>query len=266
MHERLPAIPRRRSASRHLAIVTATAFALAVTGAAIADDGRSGVQWSGTYGGVFAGYGLAGNQVTDVDGFANWGNAGWSVDYDDTGTVGGALAGMQFVVDNVRLRLEVDAMAGDHSATTNWVDPDSFDETAESELRWMATVRVGMEDDLGPASVFVTAGLAAARIDNSLTDIDAGPDMPNRVDPDDSFSDSTTEIGPVIGIGIEIPLTKALMLRVDGTYADFGESTHYVNRSADDTCGPANQRRPCTYEIENRFRFVRLAVIYRFGG
>ena len=66
------------------AAVAMTAFALlAGAGAPAADDSRATVDRAGAYGGVFAGSGRMGNRLVDVDGFANWGNPGSVVDYDD---------------------------------------------------------------------------------------------------------------------------------------------------------------------------------------
>ena len=53
------------------------------------DDGI--FAWTATYVGVFAGFGQADNRIVDVDGFANWGNPGSTVDYDTSGFIGGAL-------------------------------------------------------------------------------------------------------------------------------------------------------------------------------
>ena len=52
------------------------------------DDGI--FAWTATYVGVFAGFGQADNRIIDVDGFANWGNPGSTVDYDTSGFIGGA--------------------------------------------------------------------------------------------------------------------------------------------------------------------------------
>ena len=90
-------------------------------------------------------------------------------------------------------------------------------------------------------------------------------DVPPRLDADDSFRDGSTEIGWVIGAGVEVPLADAWMLRLEGSYLDFGRSTHYVNRSGDNRCGPDKPRRPCSYTIENNLGVVRLAIIRRFG-
>ena len=195
---------------------------LASAGPANAGSGDAAFDWTGTYAGVFAGSGRADNRIVDTEGFANWGNPGWAVNYDDAGIIGGALVGKKFEVGNVPLRIELDGMFGGLSATSNRLDPEGLDETAKSEFRWIATARAGIEQAVGPATVFASGGVAAARIANSVTDIDFGPNMPSRVDPDDSFRDSSTEIGWVIGLGVEAPLSDAWFLRLDGSYLDFG--------------------------------------------
>ena len=129
------------------------------------------------------------NRIVDVEGFANWGNPGSTVDYDDVGFVGGALMGKKFDIGDIPFRIEIDGTFGHLSAKTNKLDPEGLDETAETEFRWNATARGGIEQAVGPATVFVTGGLSAARITNSATDIDFGADMPPRLDADDSFRD-----------------------------------------------------------------------------
>ena len=262
---------RRFAGARGLAprrtAVAMTALALfAGAGPSAADAGGAARQPTEAYGGVFAGSGRMGNRLVDVDGFANWGNPGSIVDYDDNRAVGGALLGRKFELDGTRLRFEIDAMFGYLSASSNRLDPEGLDETVETDVRWLATARVGVEDSIGPATVFATAGLATARIDRSVTDIDFGPNMPEHVDPDDSFSDRSTEFGWVIGVGVEYPLTGAWTLRLDGSYVDFGRSTHHVNRSGNNRCcGAGTPRRPVSYDISNRLGIVRAAIVYRFG-
>lgn len=216
------------------------------------------------YAGLFAGSGWVDNHVVDVEGFANWGQPGWKVDHQDSGFVAGALAGRQFGTGRTRFRIEVDGTLGNMSATSNQLDPATLDETVKSEFRWITTARAGVVHPVGPATLFASAGAALARISNSVTDIDFGPDMPPRKDPDDSFHDSSNETGWVIGLGVEAPLSDAWNLRFEGMYMDFGRSTHHVNRSSDARCGPGNPRKPCPYRIENTYANVRLAVIRRF--
>ena len=227
------------------------------------DDGI--FAWAGTYVGVFAGFGQADNRIVDVDGFANWGHPGSTVDYDTSGFVGGALIGKQLKIGGVPLRIEFDGMVGSVSGTSNRLDPEGLDETVQSACCRIATARAGIEQPVGTATVFVSGGLAAARIEHSVTDIDFGPNMPPRMDPDDSFRDRSTASGCVIGFGVEAPLADAWTVRLDGSYLDFGRSTHDVNRSGDGRCGPGMPRRPCPYTIEHQLGTVRMAIMHRFG-
>ena len=151
------------------------------------DDGI--FAWAATYVGVFAGFGQADNRIVDVDGFANWGNPGSTVDYDTSGFIGGALIGKKFKIGGVPLRIELDGMVGKVSATSNRLDPEGLDETVQSACCQIATARAGIEQPVGAATIFAAGGLAAARIEHSVTDIDFGPNMPPRMDPDDFNAD-----------------------------------------------------------------------------
>ena len=242
---------------------------LAGTGPVGADSGGAASDGTGVYAGIFAGTGRSDHRLVDVDGFADWGNPGSITDYDHRGFAGGVLAGRTFEVNGTRLRLEIDGTFGDLSARTSALDPTCTDESADSDLRWVATARIGVAEPLGRATVFATGGLAAARIVHSVTDIDYSGtsclERDLRLDPDDSFRDHSTELGWVIGVGVEAPLADAWTIRLDGSYLDFGRSTHYVNLSANNTCG-GGARRPCRYDIESRLGIVRLAIIRRFGS
>ena len=125
----------------------------ASAGPATAGSADAAFDWAETYVGVFAGSGRADNRIVDTEGFANWGNPGWAVDYDDAGFIGGALVGKKFEVGNVPLRIEIDGTFGGLSATSNRLDPEGLDETVKSEFRWIATARAGIEQAIGPATV-----------------------------------------------------------------------------------------------------------------
>lgn len=222
---------------------------------------------SGFYAGIFAGAADARNRIIDIDGFSKWGEPGFAADYDDPGFVGGALVGMKF--EALPVRIEIETGSADLSAATKGVDPDDGDETAATKLRWFATARAGIEHALGPATIFAAAGLAAAQIESSLTDLDRrlvdGVPTPWRMDPDDSFRDRSTKIGWVVGIGVEAALADAWTLRLEGSYLDFGRSAHTLNHSANNRCGPGGERRACAYRVENRLGLLRLAIIRRFA-
>ena len=259
-----------RFASRRVMAVMAALSMLAGAGPAEADRGGVALDRTETYAGVFAGSGRSDNRLVDVDGFADWGNPGSMTDYDHSGFIRGVLVGRKIEFDGTTFRIELDAALGDLSAHSNKLDPTCPDESVDSEHRWIATARLGVEDSIGRATVFATGGLAAARIVNSVTDIDYSGssclERDLRLDPDDSFHDSSTVLGWVIGVGVETPLTDAWTLRLDGSYLDFGRSTHHVNRSGGNSCGLGGPLRPCRYDVENRLGIVRVAIVRRFGS
>ena len=259
----------RGTALRSLVGASAALFLLVAGGNASAESPGAGFSWAETYAGLFAGTGLTGNRLVDVDGFANWGNPGSVVEYDDEDFAAGLLAGKRFHFNGMPFRLELDATFSDLSASTNRLDPTCPDESAAAKYRWVATARAGVEETLGRVTVFATGGLAAAEIDNSVTDIDYDGEgclePPVYRDPDDSFHDSSTELGWVIGAGVETAFADAWTLRLEGSYLDFGRNTFYVNRSGGGRCGAGGPRRPCPYQVENTLGIVRLAVVHRFG-
>ena len=225
--------------------------------------------WSGTYAGAFAGTGRPDNRIVDIDGFADWGNPGSRTDYAGAGAVGGLFVGKRFGIGGVRFRVEADAMFGDLSAGTNRLDPGCTDEAAAARFRWIATVRVGVEETIGDIDVFVSGGPALTRIVNSVTDTDYSGstclERDLRLDADDSFRHGSTEAGWAIGAGFEMPLAARWALRIDGSYLDFGSETYRVNLSGNNSCGPGGAMRSCRYTVRNRLAVVRLGIVYRFG-
>ncbi len=227
------------------------------------------------YIGVFVGQAKGQNTHVDTEGFANWGNPGASTDYSDTGSVGGLLIGKQLRINGVPVRIELDGTLGDISASTNKLDPKGLDETATSEIPWLVTLKAGIEHQLGPATLFANGGLAVARINNSVIDIDFGPNTPAHRDLDDSFTDSSTQLGWVVGVGGEVPLNQeakgsshkdgAWLLRMEGSYINLGEQDYSVNHSGNNSCGAGGPRRPCSYSIKNEVGMIRLAIIRRFS-
>ncbi len=247
-----------------VALVLAGAILLGgAPGLALAESAHEGAPM---YVGLLAGSAWSNNEIKDLEGFAHWGMPGYTLDYHDSGLVFGVLAGHRLVIAGLPLRLEIDGMIGDMTARSNRLDPEGLDETVEVEFRWLATARVGIEQAMGPVQVFASTGVALSGIDRSVTDIDSGRNIDPYVDADDSFSDHTTEVGWVAGAGIETRWSKPWDIRLEGLYMDFGQSTHYVNHSGNNRCGPDGPQRPCPYRIDNELGMVRLGVTYRFGG
>ena len=260
-------LPESRSSNASNGTVLGTFVLLMVTasGPVHATEDWSGSHGSEAYAGVFVGSARADNRLIDTDGFANWGNPGSVTRYKDSGFVGGMLIGKKFDFGDTSIRLELDGTIGNLEAQTNQLDPEGLDETAVAEFQWITTARVGIEKSFGSVTVFVTGGMAWARIESFVTDIDFGPDRPAMVDPDDSFRDKSTETGWVVGLGAEVQLTGGWVVRLEGLRLDFGRNDHVVNHSGNNTCGPGGPQRPCPYKIENELDVFRLVVARRLG-
>ena len=218
-----------------------------------------------TYAGVLVGSARAFNRIADIDGFANWGNPGATLDYDDVELVGSALVGRRLGIGAVPLRLEFDATIGDMRATTNRLDPQGLDETAEAKFRWIVTAGAGSDFTIGRFTVFGKGGLAVADVDNSVTDIDFFRDRPPMRDPDDSFREVSTDFGWQLAAGVEAAVADGWALRLDAAYMAFGRSSYAVNRGRNNRCGPGGPQRPCLYEVEHTLGLLRLGFVYRFG-
>lgn len=242
------------------AVAFAVLFTLANASAESESPGGAGI-----YAGVFGGLGLTSGRLTDIEGFANWGHPGTVTNYDTSGLMGGALLGKRFQAGAAPLRFELDAAFGGRTASTDRLDPGGRDETARVRFRWVSTARMGIERDGGPMTLFLNGGVVVAGVVNSVTDIDFSRDRPPAFDPDDSFEDESTRVGWVAGLGVEAPLADGWTVRVDGSYLNFGRSTHKVNLSGNNPCGAGGPRRPCTHRVNNALALARLALIYRFG-
>ena len=254
---------------KHILTVAGACLLLVMTAAPVgAEDGTRGSLWRGSYAGILAGTGRLSNTIIDLDGFANWGRPGSTLEYDASGIIGGALAGRRFAFGGVNLLYELEWMLGNLSASTDGLDPTCPDEVAATRIPWTLAGRFGVEERIGAVRLFVVAGPALARVVNSVTDTDfSGSCLERqlRFDADDSFRSESTRAGWTLGFGLETEVTPNWALRLDGAYFDFGSDRYRVNRSGNNTCGPQGPQAPCTYAIGNRMTALRVAVIYRFG-
>lgn len=237
------------------------------SGPVFAAENWSAPHGSEAYAGVFVGSAEVDNRLTDTNGFAYPVSPGLVTRYEDAGFIGGVLIGKKFNLGGTMIRLELDGTIGDLEAQTNQLDPRpwALDETAVVEFQWITTARVGIEKSFGSVTVFATGGLARARIENFVVDVDFGPNRPRTVDPDDSFHDRSTETGWVIGFGAEIPLNGGWVARLEGLRMDFGRNDYHVNHSGNNRCGPDGPRRPCPYKIEHELDVFRLAITRWLG-
>ena len=227
-----------------------------------------------SYFGVFVGSAKMQNKHTDKEGFANWGNLNSSTDYDNSDNNFGILVGKKVKINNIPLRLELDATLGKISAKTNQVDPKGLDETAKSETLWFVTAQAGPEKEIGTTTLFVKGGLALGLIRNSVTDLDYQKNGTQTLDPDDSFKDDSIYVGWIVSIGAEFPLTKTSKkslrnkniwrARLEGFHADFGEEDYQVNHSGNNRCGTGGAYKPCNYSIGNEMNGIRLVFVHTY--
>lgn len=264
---RLAASHRHPLTSRRLVAAFAVALACAGSAPVQAGDAEAAFDGAKAYVGAFAGFGRMANRFRDVAGFANWGNPGSRLGYDGNEPLGGLLVGRKFDLGATQGRIELDAALADISAGTSRLDPGCTDESAKSSLRWVVSLRAGVEKRLGGATVFASGGPALARIVNSVTDIDYSGstclERDLRLDADDSFRRRSTRLGLAVGVGVETPLTNDWTVRLEATWFAFGRTTHLVNRSGNNPCGPGGPRAPCPYEVENSLGLLRLAIVRR---
>ena len=230
-----------------------------------ADDESEG-RCSTLYAGIFVDSGGVGNQLNDVAGFANWGKPGSVSKYDSDYVGGGILFGKRFPCLDVPLRFEVEIHASKPMAQTNQLDPAAGDETAVAEFGQLSSFRFGLEQDFGDGTMLIlNAGLAHSKISNSVTDIDFNETYPDGIfDPDDSFSDTSSKLGWVIGLNIETPVSEMWKLRFGASLFDFGQDTYYVNTSGNNRCGAGGEREPCPYQVRNSLFTANLAFIHDF--
>ena len=223
----------------------------------------------GFYVGVFSGPGVLDVQTTDLDGFTgSQGVPGQTFEYDDTGFPTGVVAGRHFHLGRVPIRFEVDGAFVGLPSASRQMDPVGMDETASSELRWVATARIGVRKPFGRVGVFLDGGVSVAGISNSFIDLDPGTDGRMQVDLDDSFDDQLTRVGWVVGTGIDMPVAGAWNIRFEGLYVDTGETDHQApNRLGVNAgvCGPAGLPSPCRYGIDQRFALLRLILVRSIG-
>jgi outer membrane immunogenic protein len=231
-----------------------------------------GFTWSGVYAGAHAGWART-RADFDTDVFfgvfqspinlARFSAAGTGRASADGFTGGGQLgANAQF--GGMIVGLEGDISHVGSSATlsrTNPINPPPSIYTIASttEVEWLATIRVRLGLAFDRSLLFVTAGGAIARLDNTPSFVDTTPA------PSDSGSDSRKETlgGYVLGGGIEHALWDRWSIKAE--YLHTRLSRGFVDYAISH---PGNTGITNRVFVTNdlMLQTVRLGVNYRFGG
>jgi outer membrane immunogenic protein len=225
-----------------------------------APTSRLGYDWSGVYGGVNVGYGLARDPTLyDVTGI---GGDNFSHETFDT-MPGGVLGGVQIGYNRQFASHWVAGVEADVQGTgqtdracvfvcngpSNGI-PSSGN--VDQKLRWFSTVRGRLGMDTGHALVYATGGFAAGQaeinVSQSIVPVNSGA------------STAGTRTGWTVGGGIEAPVTRNLTVKFEYLYMDLGSQTVAFNT------GSAGILEPTTTTVTAPLRdnIFRVGVNYLF--
>jgi outer membrane immunogenic protein len=188
--------------------------------------------WTGLYVGVHAGYAW-GELTSDVN---------TAVDHEPTGGLFGGQIGYNWQSGQFVFGVEVDlaysTVKGDDSGTV----PGPFTFNAESEMKYLGTVRgrLGVAQDR--VLFYVTGGFAWAKVDATMTVVGAG-----------TGSDTMNLTGWTAGGGIEYAFAPNWTVRAEYLYVDFSKESTSVNIGGF----------PFTDTADKNLNVVRFAVNYK---
>ena len=211
-----------------LAATAATTIAVAIgMSSAVRADGVSekGALWSGIYVGVTGGYAF-GNADIRGDLLRDYTNSASQIVSEDgksdlQGGMIGGLVGFDYSLGN---GLVIGA-AGDLSwlnASGNAdVEPavinlTGSDYTVDTSVSWLGTVRGRVGFEVGNALFYGTGGVAFGGVDADLREDGSGQ----------IGSDGNTQIGWVIGGGVNYMATESVMLGLEYLYVDLGDERY----------------------------------------
>lgn len=190
--------------------------------------------WSGAYVGAHVGWGWGNVDVTDASGDLS------GIDsYSLTGWLAGVQAGANVQMDSIVLGLEGDIAWANITGDSDDADEDILG----TDINWLGTIRgrVGFAAD--SFLLYGTAGVAFAGVDSWMID---------TWGVDETFTDSSTRIGWVAGIGAEAMVADNVSLKAEWLYHDFG-SADFSFDNGDETA--TQSLTVSTFKIGANFHF-----------
>lgn len=198
--------------SRCVSVVVAVAFSIVLASAAQAQTPQ---RWNGPYIGVNLGQGSAefdgSLTVVDQKGKTVQGPTSYGIDAD--GIFGGVQVGYNHRVGNFFIGLEADLQTADISGSTSFGSK-AFSYSASTSVDWFGTARVRAGYATDAMLIYATGGLAFANID-----VDATFKNSNGTA---QLSSSDTQVGFVLGGGVEFALRPNWSLKLEYQYLNFG--------------------------------------------
>jgi outer membrane immunogenic protein len=167
--------------------------------------------WAGWYIGAHAGAAWQSTQVDSVNPVYGFNLGGSS--FSKTGFIGGGQIGYNWQHGNFVFGLE-----GDISGLTGKGSGQAIDfsyATAQSQIRWLSTVRSRFGLAVGDTMAYMTAGLAIGGVKNSVNNV-FGEGL--------NYSSSKTKVGWTVGGGVEHMLNRNWTIGLEGLFVDLGKT------------------------------------------
>lgn len=139
--------------------------------------------------------------------------------FNSSGVVGGIHAGYNYQMGAVVLGAEADLWYNGISSRKQWISADgNSSATVKNELGWQGSIRARAGYAIDRALLFVTAGVAIAAPETSLTA--ASANLGGL-----TVSNSSTRAGFTVGGGAEYAFTNNWIGKLEYRYADYGTQT-----------------------------------------
>lgn len=141
-----------------------------------------------------------------------------NLDSSGTSVTGGLTAGYNYQINSIVVGVEADYSFAHVSKNTNSLSTYSYSLIGTSELDGFGTVRARLGYAIDRTLIYVTGGLAFAEVKGSS----------NFYEPANSgctASFSQTKTGWTVGGGVEYACTDHISLKLEGLYADVGQTS-----------------------------------------
>lgn len=226
-------------------LLLASTLLCAVTGSALAADAivyqdpapmmeaaPLAFAWTGAY---------VGGQIGYLWGDGDFDSLGGDATIEPDGWLAGLYAGYNYQMDNnIVLGADADfawSGADDSSTTSDAIGPTG---TVDTEMKWEGALRARLGYSVDRFLPYIAGGVAFGKMKTSVYDV-AG---------DSVGSDSDTNVGWTLGVGLDYAITDQIIARAEYRYTDLGSFDGTIGGFGTDTDYQTND--------------VRLGVAYKF--